>query len=442
MPDDFNFSQPQIRAMTTIPLLDSSDFARRYAWEPLPFPLPKLPDAPRILILKLSAIGDCLIASPLARAIRERYPRAHIAWAVQSKARAVVEGNPFLDEVLVWQGSSWRGALSLALQVRRGRFDVVLDLQGTSKTFPILALSGAPVRAVSGRAKKVSRAVATCIAPIPTPQPHAGEQYFRVAQCLDIAPDARRDLIMPIDDADREWAQNFWQQHDLEDRRVVALNPGSARAIKQWPPAQFAQLAQLLETSGTRTLILGAPNEVELAESIALDAQNQMAQSQLTPSDSTKNEAKMDAGEELKSNSTKNEAARAADKSEAVGLELTPQASPIVAAGQTTLKQLGALLERCDLMVSADTGPMHIAAAVGTPIVALFGPTDPACTGPVSPKARVVMRDLPCRPCFQQPTCERFECLTELDASAVFSVARDQMQRFGRALPLRSPKPL
>ncbi|PQV65379.1 heptosyltransferase-1/heptosyltransferase-3 [Abditibacterium utsteinense] len=408
--------------MQPIPLLDSSDFARRYAWEPLPFPMPTLPEAPRILILKLSAIGDCLIASPLARALRERYPRAHIAWAVQSKARAVVEGNPFLDEILVWQGGSWRGALRLALEVRRGRFDAVLDLQGSSKTLPMLALSGAKVRAVSGRAKKISRAIATCVAPIREPQPHAGEQYFRVAQCLDIAPDARRDLIMPIGDADRQWAQTFWRQHDLEGKRVVALNPGSARAIKQWPPAQFAQLARMLEQSGTRTLILGAPGEVELALEIARAATQPETQSELETEEAT---------------------GVAKSPSEiAVDSDTSTPLKPIVAAGQTTLKQLGALLQHCDLMVSADTGPMHIAAAVGTPIVALFGPTDPACTGPVSARARVVMRDLPCRPCFQQPTCDRFECLTELDASTVFSIAHDQMQRFGPTLPLRAPTPL
>lgn len=351
-----------------------------------------MPEAPRVLILKLSAIGDCLIASPLSRAIRERYPRAYIAWAVQSKARAVVEGNPFLDEVLVWEGKSWRGALQLALQVRRGRFDAVLDLQGTTKTLPMLALSGAKIRAVSGRGKKLSRAVATCVAPIREPQPHAGEQYFRVAQCLDIAPDASRDLIMPLGDDDREWAQDFWREHDLEGKRVVALNPGSARAIKQWPPAEFAKLTRMLEESGARTLILGAPSEVELAQQIAHEA----------------------AG-----------ASESHNGQPIVG-------KPIVAAGQTTLTQLGALLERCNLMVSADTGPMHIAAAVGTPIVALFGPTDPACTGPVSPLARVVMRDLPCRPCMQQPTCDHFECLTELDAAAIFPIAREQMQRFAR----------
>lgn len=385
--------------MQIIPLLDSRDFARRYAWEPLPFELPTLPEAPRILILKLSAIGDCLLASPLARAIRARYPRAHIAWAVQSKARAVVEGNPFLDEVLVWEGSSWRGALALARQVRRGRFDAVLDLQGTLKTLPVLAFSGAPVRAVSARGKKISRKFANCVAPIPTPQPHASEQYFRVAQCLGLAPDAPRDLIMPLGETDRAWAEKFWHEHDLAGKTVVALNPGSARAIKQWPPQQFARLARLLEQSGARTVLLGAPGEVELARQIASAAQSETGF--------------------------------------ATGANFIEQ--PVIAAGQTTLKQLGALLERCDLLVSADTGPMHIGAAVGTPIVALFGPTDPACTGPVSPRARVVMRDLPCRPCFQQPTCERFECLTELDAAAVFAIARDQMERFGRHPALRAP---
>jgi len=93
------------------------------------------------------------------------------------------------------------------------------------------------------------------------------------------------------------------------------------------------------------------------------------------------------------------------------------------------LRQLAALLARCELLVSADTGPMHIAAGVGTPVVALFGPTDPRRTGPIGENHLILARDLACRPCFQQPTCEHFECLTEMTPQDVFESVMRHLKR-------------
>jgi len=354
-----------------IPLLSSSDFIARPQWEPLPFAPLQLKSDAKILILKLSAIGDCLVVSPVARALRQRYPQAHIAWAVQSKARTVVEGNPNLDEVLVWSGG-FGGALELAKQIRARKFDAVLDLQGAFKSAPIVALSGAKHRIVSSRGEPIAKRFANVIVPMPSPPPHASEQYLRVAMALDISADAERKLQMPLSQKERDFATEFLAQNGFDpSKKLIGLNLGAARPIKMWPAEKFADLGNIAHQNDVQTILFGGPTEVEIAQKVN-DAMTQ---------------------------------------------------KPIFAAGKTSLKQLGALIERCNLMVSGDTGPMHISAGVGTPILALFGPTDPFRTGPVGNNNTVVMRDLPCRPCFQKPTCERFECLSELEAAEVWPIA-------------------
>lgn len=362
--------------------MKSQGIREPFQWDKA-LPVLPLPPAPRLLILKLSAIGDCLLASPLARALRERYPDAHIAWAVQEKALAVVENNPHLDEVIVWRGGVG-GLISLLHTVRRSRFDVVLDVQGALKSAPVAWLSGAKWRVVSSRAEPIARRAANCIVPIEGTPPHALEQYLRVASVLDIDPQTPRRLILGIGEKERAWVQQFWDNNSAP-HRVVALNPASARPIKAWPAAHFAVLADLLEENGIRTLFVGGPNDVELVGQI----------------------------------------------------ENSMRRQPLNAAGKTNLRQLGALLQRCALLVSADTGPMHIAAGVGTPVVALFGPTDPRRTGPVGEGHLVLTRDLPCRPCFQQPTCERFECLTEMEPRDVFDSVKRHLNEldFSRQTP-------
>jgi hypothetical protein len=144
---------------TDIPLLTSRAEIARAHWPPLPFKPLDLGEKPRILLLKLSAIGDCLVASPLARALRERYPGAHLVWLVQDKAALVVQGNSFVDEVLVWRGG-WRSTLSMMREVRRRRFDAVIDVQGAWKSAPFSFASRAKYRAVSSRADFPARRAA------------------------------------------------------------------------------------------------------------------------------------------------------------------------------------------------------------------------------------------------------------------------------------------
>lgn len=378
-------TRPSPDPATRDPLFqESRDFVARREFPPLPFEPIQLPAKSRILILKLSAIGDCLVASPLARALRERYPDAHLAWAVQSKAKTVVEGNPYLDEVIV-QEKGLRGLLQTMRQVRSARFDAVIDVQGALKSAPISWASRARWRIVSSRAEPIARRIANHVVPMPTPPPHALEQYLRVAAALDIDSKTPRRLVLATTEKEAAWADEFWKENALPER-VVALNPGSLRPIKAWPAEHFVVLADLLEGSGIRTMLIGGPTDREKVGEIEAAMQHQ----------------------------------------------------PINAAGKTNLRQLGALLKKCNLLVSADTGPMHIAAGVGTPVVALFGPTDPRRTGPIGENHVVLTRDLPCRPCFQQPTCERYECLTEMRPQDVFEAVKRALEIQETSLDLKN----
>jgi lipopolysaccharide heptosyltransferase II len=340
-----------------------------------------LPSQPRLLIVKLSAIGDCLLASPVARALRVKFPDAHIAWVVQSKSHAVVEGNPFIDETIIWQGAGVGGALTTVREIRRRRFDALLDLQGLLKSALLVRLSGAKVRLVSNRAKPVAQRAANVIVPMPEPVPHAAQQYLRMAAALDANSEDCR-LIMPLDDCDRQFADDFLRQHNVNGATLVGVNPSASRPIKRWQVEKFAAIADAVAARGAIPMVFGSPTEM-------------------------------------------------ADAQRLVSLTKCP---PLMAAGKTTLRQLAALLERCAVLVTADTGPMHVATAVGTPVVAVFGPTDPFCTGPVGDEHIVVTKDLPCRPCLQKPTCQRFECLTDMTVDDVLPAVLRILERAHRSV--------
>lgn len=320
----------------------------------------------RILILKLSAIGDVLMATPTARALRERYPRATLAWAVQPKAAAMLEDNPHLNTIHLVRSNRLRHLLQAGLAIRRARYDAVLDLQGQYKTVPLLLLCGARHRLVSQYAEIANQRLATAVVPLPVAKTHALDRYLSLAGFLDAPPDGRQMEVCPGLEATAAVDQ-FLQEHKALDHPLVGLNLSASRPIKQWPLAQFVEVAQQVVRMGAIPVLLGGPT----------------------------------------------------DRAIAARFQEMSAVEVVVATGRLNLRQSAALLQRCRVVVTADTGPMHLAVAVGTPVVAIFGPTDPELTGPIGDNCVVVTRDLACRPCLQQPTCQRTECMTELPAAMV-----------------------
>ncbi len=199
---------------------------------------------------------------------------------------------------------------------------------------------------------------------------HAVVNYLETLAPLGISPtDTALELV--LDDASRAYARELFSSHGLEGAPVVALNPGASHAVNRWPAARFAELADMIAGKlAGKAIIVGGPDDVPLADEI------------------------------LALSSTK----------------------PLLLAGRTSLLQLGAVLEKCNVLVSGDTGPLHLATAVGTKAVALFGAADPARTGPVGSGHRVIQAaGVACVPC-QSRTCSNpvyLECMVKISAAMV-----------------------
>jgi heptosyltransferase-1 len=308
----------------------------------------------KILIIRLSSIGDCVLASPVVEALQERYPHAQLTWAVQAKSVPVVRGLPGLRETLLWDDSTRRySRLGGTLwRTWRRRFDVALDLHGLDKA-GLFMLASRAKRRISGESAHKITHWSSNERIMEDTKVHAREFYLRRAGALDIAPDAISRFFprVPVTALHRRFADEFFAQAGvLPSHRVIGLNLGAAHAMKQWAPERFARLANelLAEDSNTRMVVFGAPADMPLLERF----ESELARCQ-PPHTGTPRPGMAWAGR------------------------------LIVAVGRINLMQLAAVAERCAAFVTADTGPMHIVAAVGAPIVALFGPTDVALTGPV-----------------------------------------------------------
>lgn len=288
----------------------------------------------RILIVRLGAIGDVANALVVANALRDALPDVHIGWATHPLSAPLVQGHPSVDHVHVWpRGGGLGGVRALLREIRAQRYDVALDLQRLQKSALVARLSGA--RRVLGfdkaRAKELSWLwTGARIEPGPRRE-HMVRQYLRFPRLLGL-PDASARRSLPEDPDAAAFAEDFVREHGAP----LLLNLGASKPEKLWPPASFRELAADLLASPIETLdgplvLTGGPGDRPAADVVA------------------------------------------------EGLDLQDL------VGRTSLPELWALCARARVMVSADTGPMHLCTAVGTPVVALFGPGDPARTGPFGP---------------------------------------------------------
>jgi lipopolysaccharide heptosyltransferase I len=303
-----------------------------------------------IAIVKLSSLGDVVHALPVAAALRRDFPRGHLTWVVERREAALLLGNPAIDEVAVADTRAWRRlsgagvhtgrAVGALLRHLRGRrFDVAVDLQGNLKSGVLTAATGAALRIgfAARRCREPLNALFTNRRVAPPPEArHIVEQQLALLDPLGVTPGAAT-FWLPRDGAAEAEIEGALRALGLEaGDAVVALNPGAGRAAKRWSPARFAALARRLRGDmGATALVVWGPAELDQAQAIARES----------------------------------------------GALLAPP---------TDLPALVALLRRTRVLVAADTGPLHLAAALGVACVGLYGPTDPARTGPYGLTHRVV----------------------------------------------------
>ncbi len=337
----------------------------------------------RILIVRLSAIGDVVMASPLIRALRDKYPEAHIAWLVQSEAVPLLAANPRLDEVIVWPRGEWQRLwrekrywrLLTAVRVFRRElrargFGLVLDIQGLMKSGLLAWMTGAAERVGLG-SREGSARLMTRVVDKPQGDKRIGSEYRRMAEALGLETGSF-EMDMALSSEDECFADDFIAEHALQPGYVV-ICPFTTRPQKHWIETRWLVLAARLRVElGLPVVMLGGPGDREAATRIA------------------------------------------GGETEIIGM-----------AGETSLSQAAALISRAHLLVGVDTGLMHMGIAFAVPTIAIFGSTCPYLdTG--RDNTRILYRALDCSPCRRRPTCDgAFTCLHEIGVDEVLSNARE-----------------
>ena len=335
-------------------------------------------DYRHILFIKPSSLGDIVHAMPTCAAIRRAYPKARLTWLVKRQWAGLVERIDGVDRV--WPvKSTLKGWLSQVNPLRAERFDLVVDLQGLFRSAAIGSLSGSPLLVGFANGREGSPWFYSRRVPVPQSEMHAVDRYLLVAKAVGAVESGAPEFRFRIPQTDYEEVDRLLSQSGVTSGTSwVALNVSARWPTKRWPAASFAEVADRLQQEGCGAVVMiGGPDE-------------------------------------------------RADVSTVRGMMKTPA---IDLAGVTTVGLLPALLSRASLLITNDSGPMHVAAAVDTPVVALFGPTSVARTGPYGLGHRVLTTELSCRPCLSR-TCQnpvQLECLTRISPEQVFAAVRDQL---------------
>lgn len=329
---------------------------------------------PSILLVRFGAIGDVLLLTPLLRALRQRHPEATITVLTKAPFAPLLSHNPRVTEVIGWEPAT--GLAAVAKELRARGFSHRLDLHGSLRSRALRFRVGGrwtgypkhrTARTILIRTK---RDVYRDRRPVT-------ERYFDAARDLQVVPDqGSLELFLPRPTVDA--ARGFLAERGFAlGRQLIAIGPGAAHFTKRWPIHHWIALARRLVENGNDVVVVGGTAETGLGDGIA----------------------------------------------EAVG------AGAASAAGTFDLPGTAAVLKHARALVAGDTGVMHLATAVGTPVVALFGPTVEAFGFfPYHAKAIVLQRDLACRPCSAQggPACplKHHRCLQDLQADEVLEALR------------------
>lgn len=341
----------------------------------------------RILIIKLRAVGDVVMATAALPSLRKAYPEAEIHFMTEKACRPVLEGNPLIDRILdvppdpwgnPFQPESWLAFFRFIRRFRNQRYDLVLDLFGNPRSAWLSLLSRGRVRVgFDFRGRKL--AYNKRISP-------RGDRIHEVEFNLDAVralgiPVVRPEPMFPFSKTDADAMERWLNENRLNGRFLAALHVWGSWPAKRWGIRKFADLAdRLAERYGAKIILLWGPGEKTHAEAVQKIARCET-----------------------------------------------------VLAPRTTLKQLGALLSLCGLVVANDSGPMHIAAAVGTPTVGIFGPTNWKLQGPYGKKsAAVYKRDLSCLGC-NKLECGDRTCMETLGVEEV-------MEAVGKVIGRRMKK--
>lgn len=340
----------------------------------------------RILIVKLSAIGDVVHSLPVLSALRVMHPDAEIHWLVEEAAAGLIENHPLLDNVLISRRKSWlkelkRGdyrplleCVKLIRTVRSKPYDLVLDLHNLAKSSVWVALAKSKRKlGFYGTAEYAYVPVTEKVGP-ENFNLHAVDRYLTFIHYLGKEFDTPQ-FPLPSLTSHSQRVRKTLKQFGMEGKKLVVIHPYALWPTKLWTMDHFKALTTRLQKElGLGVVFTGTESDRSYVEQII---------SGIDP-------------------------------------------KPVSLCGQSTLLELAAIFKEAALAITTDTGPMHLAAAVGTPVVALFGPTEQARTGPYGQGHTVLHAEVSCRPCFKKQ-CPDVRCMKEISPQKVFLTVRDKL---------------
>ncbi len=335
-------------------------------------------DVRSILFIKPSSLGDIVHAMPTLAALRGLYPAAAVTWLVKRQWAGIVERIEGVDHICSVD-SGFRGWAAKVPALRARQFDLAVDLQGLLRSALMGWASGARTRLGFANGREGSPWFYTRRIAVPSADIHAVERYLLMAKELGAAVDHAPRFSFRIPDSDRQLVDRLLSQAGLKPRTVwIGMNVSARWPTKRWPAASFAAVADRLQSEQLgRVVLIGGPGErTHVAEVKAL-----------------------------------------------------MNTTPVDLAGASAVGLLPALLSQAAMLITNDSGPLHVAAGVGTPVVALFGPTSEIRTGPYGQGHRVLSAPVACRPCFSR-TCHNMralECLQLVTADQVVEAVRAQL---------------
>jgi heptosyltransferase-1 len=358
-------------------------------------------DFRKILLIKLSAVGDVVHTFPVLNKLRRRYPAARLDWLVTPGIGELLQHNSAISNVIEftrdersapWRVAPYVAAARLVAQLRAVEYDLVIDLQGQLRSGFFAFTSGAPVRIGFDKpradiwrtltrkipeearehawqgAREGSWLAYTDHIALPTLDIHPVERYLGIGPMLGL-DDGPADFSFPIPQEARARIDALADYYDIAKAKLLVMAPGTNWETKEWRREAFAEVARHFMQNKFAVTLIGSERERALCDDVA---------------------------------------------------KLAPGA--INLAGETTLSELAALISRATICVTNDSGPMHLAVALGRPVVSIFGPTDPVWAGPYRRDGAVLRADLPCSPCYlrQLSRCNYgHACMRDVAAAGV-----------------------
>lgn len=333
----------------------------------------------KILIARLDRIGDVVLSTPVIKAVRDAYPDSHIAMMVRPHAREIVEGNPYLSEVIIYdKGGAHKGIagnFKFIQELKAKKFDIAIALHPTARTHMVLSLAGIPERIGYDRkagwllTKKIPHTKQFGMK-------HEIDYTLDILKYIGIEPKARA-LYMPTNDASERKIEEILKENGVRDSDILtAIHPGASCASKRWSIANFADVANgLIEKYGVRVAVISGSNDKHFGDKLA-----------------------------------------SLIKKGCINL-----------SGKTGIGDIASLLRRARLFISNDSGPVHVGCAVGVPVIAIFGRSDrglsPERWGPSGRRDVVLHKNVGCEICYAHNCRLAFKCLDSITPAEVLDAA-------------------